>query len=87
MFPQGFNVLRMKVPQPDGSQTDAVQLVLLDQSGTPVVAVFGTAQWEQFQRFVQDPEGEAGRAKARQAILGPGGRAPTLGKPRGNGPH
>jgi len=77
VFPRGYNVLRTKQPVLEG-ENDLVRLVLLDQGGVPVVATFSADAFVEFQAFVADPEGEAARQRAREQILGPGGKAPTL---------
>lgn len=68
VFPQGFQVMPTQVNGPTGPQ-DAMQLVLVEPSGIAVKAVFPLEAWEQFKRFVQDPEAETARAAARSKIV------------------
>lgn len=81
VFPAGFNIVPLKLNQPDGTVVDAVQVTILDITQQPVHITFGGADWELFQRAVADPVGEAERQQARSKIV-VGGLAPTLGKVR-----
>lgn len=78
VFPAGFTLTPIKLPQQDGSLVDAMQLTVVDVSGTPFHIAFAGADWEMFQRAVSDPEGEAARAAARAKILPVNGRAPNI---------
>ena len=69
-FPRGWDVTTIQVPQADGTSVEAMQLVILDLSGTPVITVFSVEQWAQFAAFVADPVAEKARAQARAQILG-----------------
>lgn len=82
VFPAGFNIVPLKLNQPDGTTVDAVQVTILDVTQQPVHITFGGADWELFQRAVADPVEEAEREAARARIVRAGGMAPTLGKLR-----
>lgn len=83
VFPAGFNILPVKIPGPDGQTVDAMQLSIVDVSGTPVHFVFGGGDWDLFQRAVADPAGEAERQQARSRILAPGIAPAGVTRPRG----
>lgn len=87
VFPRGYNLIRQKQPLPDGGEAETCMLAIVDAGGVAVTATFTASGWEEFKAFVADPEGEAARQQARQQILSPNGLAPTVGKPRRNGPH
>lgn len=80
VFPAGFSVLPAKVPQPDGEMADAMQVRIMDAGGTSVSMVFGLKDWESFQRYIADPDGESRRAEARAKITVPGFMAPSVGE-------
>lgn len=82
VFPAGFNVVPLKLSQPDGTTVDAVQVTILDVTQQPVHITFAGADWEMFQRAVADPVGEAEREAARARIVRAGGLAPTVGQIR-----
>lgn len=82
VFPAGFNIVPLKLNQPDGSVVDAVQVTILDVTQQPVHITFAGQDWELFQRAVADPVGEAEREAARAKIVRAGGMAPTLGELR-----
>lgn len=79
VYPTGFNVQPTKVDTPAGP-VDAMQLLILDAGGTSVKFAFPLEAWEQFQRFIADPEGETARAQARAKIVGPDGFAASIGQ-------
>lgn len=78
VFPRAFSILETEVPQPDGQVTAAHRITVLDAGGTIVNILFGDTDWESFQRFVADPEGEAKRADARAKIAMPPGMAASI---------
>lgn len=81
IFPAGFGVVPAKVPQKEGPPLDAMQVRILDAGGTAVSMVFGQQDWESFQRFVADPQGEAERVAARAKIaVVPAVMAPRVGE-------
>lgn len=82
VFPQGFNVQPSQVPGPTGP-VDGMQLIMIDVSGIALRVTFPLEAWQQFRRFVDDPEGESERAAARAKIVGPVPLPPGI---RG-GPH
>lgn len=84
VFPSGFSIAPVKMPQPDGTTVDAMQITIVDVSGQAVHAAFALSDWEMFRRAAADPVGEAEREKARARIAAPNGMAPALGKPRRN---
>lgn len=77
VYPQGFNVQPTQMPTPTG-MVDGMMLTVIDAGGTGVKFSFPLEAWEQFQRFVADPEAETKRAAARASIVGPNGLAPSL---------
>lgn len=83
VFPRGYNLVRSSAPGKDGGPQEVVSLTILDAGGVAVTAIFSESAWEEFAAFVADPEAAAAKQQARERILGPGGRAPTLK----TGPH
>lgn len=73
VHPQGFGCLPAKLPKPDGTEADAVRVVLVDASGITVHAFFVAESFEQFKKFLADPEGETARQQARAKIVAPNG--------------
>lgn len=69
VFPRGFNIVPLKMNQPDGSTVDAVQVTILDITSQPVHITFAEADWKMFQRAVADPVGEAEREAVRARIV------------------
>lgn len=82
VLPAGFNIVPLKLNQPDGTVMDAVQVTVVDVTQQPVHITFAGADWELYQRAVADPVGEAEREAARGRIVRAGGLAPTLGQLR-----
>lgn len=78
VFPRAFSILNTDVPQPDGTTVEAHRITILDIGGTVVNIVLGPADWESFQRFVADPEGEMARSEARAKIAMPPGMAASI---------
>lgn len=77
VFPQGFNVQPTQVMGTTGP-IDGMTLMIIDAGGTAIKFSFPMEAWEQFQRFIADPEGETARSLARASIIGPNGLAPSL---------
>lgn len=77
VHPHGFNVQPTKIPTPAGL-VDGMRFTIVDQTGIVVHATFGLRDWEQFQKFVADPEAETAAAEARAKIAVPGGMASSV---------
>lgn len=82
VFPAGFNITPVKMPQPDGTTVDAMQITIIDVSGQAVHAAFALSDWEMFRRAAADPVGEAEREKARARIVTPGIAPAGVTRPR-----
>lgn len=80
VHPQGFAVNRRQQPGPDGHPIDVTALVMVDQTGVQVSVAFAGPMWQEFQRFVADPEGEMERQQARAKLLSPNGMSPSIKK-------
>ncbi len=80
--PAGFNIARIPAVGPDGQTGDTVtKLLVVDLSGIVTSVMFpNEVSWQEFQRYVADPEGETARQQARAKIVQ--GMAPNI---RGNG--
>lgn len=52
--------------------------MVVDSSGITVRVLFPAEAWEQFRKFVDDPEGETAKALARSKIVTAGGLAPSV---------
>lgn len=75
--PRGFSVQPTKIPTPAGL-VDGMRFTIVDHTGIVVHATFGLQDWENFQRFVANPEAETAAATARSKIALPGGMAPSV---------
>ena len=78
VYPRAFSILKGEVPQADASVAEVHRIHIADAGGTILNIVFGPADWESFQRFVADPEGEQARAEARAKIQMPPSMAASI---------
>lgn len=77
VHPRGFSVQPAVIPTPTGP-VEGMRFTIVDQTGIVVHATFGLQDWEQFQKFIADPDGETAKASARAKIVAPNGLSPTV---------